>query len=162
MRKSHLIAAGVAALLLVEAPAVAGKIISGGNESFVPVSPDGGTAEVLVSGGTSPLPVYSPVCANATQGLAAVGTTAVAVPTSALPGRKSLRVCVSLENAGSPKVKCALGSVPVMGFAATDAGTPIGDVLAPGDCFTYSVDTSTLVRCVSDTAGTGVITFECS
>jgi len=136
-------------------------------------SPDGGTVRSVataegaqhvevINSGQSPLPVYSPVCTTTSQAVVVVGTSAVTAPTSPLPGRKSLRVCVSLENVGSPKVKCALDSTPVMGFTATDAGTPIGDVLQPGDCFGYSVDTTHVVKCISDTAGTGVITYECS
>jgi hypothetical protein len=116
----------------------------------------------VTNGGQSPLPVYSPVCSSTSQSVVVVGVTPVTVPTTALPGRKSLRVCVSLENVGSPKVKCALDTTPVMGFVATDAGTPIGDVLQPGDCFGYSVDTTHSVKCISDTASTGVVTYECS
>lgn len=97
------------------------------------------------------------VCSSYAQAVQAVGTTAVAVPVSALSGRKLVRVCNSPENVGSPKVKCLLGgTAPVMG------ATTAGDVLTVGDCFPYQVDSTVAVKCISDTAGTAVTTFECA
>lgn len=107
------------------------------------------------------MPVSTPVCASSPQTVVVVGTSAVSVPSSPLAGRKTVRVCVSLENVGSPKVKCAIDSHPIMGFAVTDGGSPIGDVMGPGDCYPYPIDTSHTLKCVSDTAGTGVLTWEC-
>lgn len=120
---------------------------------------DAGETIVVPSGGS--MAVSTPVCTSAPQTVVVVGVTAVTVPSSPLAGRKSVRVCVSLENAGSPKVKCALDSHPIMGMVVTDGGSPIGDVMGPGDCYAYPIDTSHTLKCVSDTAGTGVLTWEC-
>lgn len=132
------------------------------------IAPDGGLVEkagtaagstiVYPEGGT--FPMSQPVCSSAPQTIVIMGTTAVQVPTSQLSGRKALRVCVSLENAGSPKVKCLLDGTPGMTFTP-DVGVAQGDVMAPGDCYVYPVDTSHTVKCISDTASTGVLTWEC-
>lgn len=132
-------------------------------------TPDGGVAAatgtpsgstyVAPEGGS--MPVSQPVCASAPQTVVIVGTSAVSVPASPLAGRKVVRVCVSLENAGSPKVKCAVDAHPIMGFVVTDGGSPIGDVMGPGDCYAYPIDTSHTLKCVSDTVSTGVLTWEC-
>ena len=120
---------------------------------------DAGVTIVAPEGGT--FPMSNPVCVNAPQTVVVVGTSAVSVPASPLAGRKVVRVCVSLENVGSPKVKCAIDSHPIMGFVVTDGGSPTGDVMGPGDCYPYPIDTSHTLKCVSDTAGTGVVTWEC-
>ena len=120
---------------------------------------DAGETIVVPSGGS--MPVSTPVCTSSPQTVVVVGTAAVAVPSSPMAGRKTVRVCVSLENTGSPKVKCAIDSHPVMGFVVTDGGSPIGDVMGPGDCYPYPIDTSHTLKCVSDTAGVGVLTWEC-
>ena len=119
---------------------------------------DAGAVIVAPEGGT--FPMSQPVCSSAPQTIVIVGTTAVQVPASQLAGRKALRVCVSLENAGSPKVKCLLDGTPGMTFTP-DVGVAQGDVLGPGDCYVYPVDTTHVVKCVSDTASTGVLTWEC-
>ena len=118
------------------------------------------TTIVGVASGVA-LPVSNPVCVSAPQSLSVVGTAAVAIPASPLGGRKVLRVCLSLENAGSPKLKCAIDSTPVMGFTGVDGGTPQGDVMGPGDCYAYPIDTSHTLKCVSDTPNVGVLTYEC-
>lgn len=170
--------ATVAILACVVGPHLAGaqsvSIYAKGDAGFpVPLGAAGDrlktSSSVLPNGTEAPanldnfgnLVTSSPMCAAAVQSVVVVGVTAVAAPTTPLSGRKVVRVCVSLENVGSPKVKCAIDSHPVMGFAVTDGGSPVGDVLQPGDCFAYPVDTTHSLKCVSDTAGTGVVTYEC-
>lgn len=135
------------------------------------VSPDGGREQQKGNGSgsgwveikntqQSPIPTTATVCSQAPQAIVLVGTTAAQVPTNQLAGRKTLRICVSIENAGSPKVKCLLDGTPGMTFTP-DVGVAQGDVMAPGDCYVYPVDTTHTVKCISDTASTGVLTWEC-
>lgn len=89
-----------------------------------------------------------------------VGVTPVAVPTSGQLNRRYVEVCVSAENSGSPKVKCAVDPAalkPAMGLSEP------GDVLQTGalPCISYGVDSTHIVWCVSDTAATAVTTNEC-
>ena len=134
---------------VVVEPAAGSPGTSSGTPSYV--APAGGT-----------FPMSTPTCTNVPQHLTSVGATAVLVPATSLPGRKVLRICNSSENAGNPKVKCVLDGWPVMGLVASDAGTPEGDVMGPGDCFPYAVGLDHVLRCISDTPGTAVTSYECS
>ena len=83
-----------------------------------------------------------------------VGVTSTPVPATAAAVRVWVLVCNSLENTGTPKVKClANGGTPVMGRANP------GQVLGVGDCFQYT--TQTAVNCIADTAATAVTSYEC-
>lgn len=137
---------------LLSTPAYSETIVSQG----APGKKGAWPVSATVPSGSS-LPVRSvDVCSSYSQSVVAVGVTAVAVPTSALSGRKLMRICNSPENVGSPKVKCLLGGTsPVMG------ATTAGDVLTVGDCFPYQIESTVSVKCISDTAGTAVTTFEC-
>lgn len=171
----------VALALAVAAPVLAGGVDSDGRTPVNPYlrAPDGGsvrpaatasgeayTAPAVKPDGTRTAQnadssgntiVVNPLCSTTAQTVVSVGVAAVLVPASALAGRKALRVCNSPENVGSPKVKCLLGgTAPVMGVANA------GDVLGVGDCFPYAVDSTVALKCIADTAGTAVVTFECS
>lgn len=89
-----------------------------------------------------------------------VGTTAIAVPTAGQLNRRYVEVCVSAENSGSPKVKCAVD--PAVNKPAMGLSEP-GDVLQSGalPCISYGVDSTHIVWCVSDTVATAVTTNEC-
>ena len=97
------------------------------------------------------------VCASTAQSVVSVGVAAVTVPASSLQGRRSLVVCNSPLNVGSPKVKCLLG-----GTAPTMALLDPGQVITVDNCFPFSVASTDTLKCISDTAGTAVTTFECS
>lgn len=96
------------------------------------------------------------LCSQSAQAVTAVGTAAATVPASPMSGRRYIRVCNSVENAGSPKLKCLLGgTAPVMG------ATTAGDALAVGDCVQYPEASTVLLKCISDAAGTAAATYEC-
>lgn len=85
-------------------------------------------------------------------GATLVGTTAVSIARD--PGTLSTTVTNSLENTGTPKVKCRDDGVsPLMGF---DAGVSSpGFVLGVGDSATFtSKGNGTGLKCISDTAST--------
>lgn len=151
--------------------AAADPFIEKGHEAIGLRAPDGG-AEAWRGNGSgagnveikntasSPVPIKSTVCALLPQSTLIVGTAATLVPATQLAGRRELEVCNSEENAGSPLLKCLLDGTP--GFLPSpDVGVPQGDVLSPGKCKSYPVDTSHVLRCISDTAGTIVTTSEC-
>ena len=99
-------------------------------------------------------PVTTP-CVTVVETVTSVGTTAVAVPTTAQSARKLILICNSSENTGSPVLKCrADGTAPVIGTAAA------GQALAKGDCVSYS--TTVAVRCIADTAATAASASECT
>jgi hypothetical protein len=82
------------------------------------------------------------------------GGVGVPVPATAAGTRHFNLVCNSVENSGTPKVKCLTnGGTPTMGI------TNPGQVLGVGDCYQYT--TSTDVKCISDTAATAVTSYEC-
>lgn len=96
------------------------------------------------------------VCTTTAQSVVSVGVTAVTVPAASLQGRRSLVVCNSAENVGSPKVKCLIGgTAPVMG-----AANP-GQVITVDGCFPFGLASTETLKCISDTAGTAVTTYEC-
>lgn len=150
------IAAAALAVILVSSDARAIGPDPDGRSPVNPAKKPDGTSSPINVDASGNAVVVPPICSTTAQSVVSVGATAVLVPASPLSGRKTLRVCVSLENAGSPKVKCLLGGTPVMGVANP------GDVLAPGDCYPYAIDSSVVVKCIADTAGTAVTTFECS
>lgn len=98
-----------------------------------------------------------PLCGTPRQTVTVVGLVAVPVPASPLANRWWIDVCSSIENVGSPVVKCRFDGVdPVIG-----AGSP-GDALAKGDCVRYVPPLGTSVKCVADTGGTAVTALECT
>lgn len=85
-----------------------------------------------------------------------VGVAATNVPASAAPGRLYVEVCNSLQNSGTPYLKCrADGTAPVM--AATNAG----DVFGIGDCRVYPVPAGNILQCIADAASTNALSYEC-
>jgi hypothetical protein len=127
--------------------------------------PDGQFAPVNVdSQGNLMYAPTTSTCANWTpQKLEFVGLAAVTIPASTLPNRRYFRVCNSPENLNNPLVKCLLGGgTPVMGMAVTEVGVPDGDVIQIGLCFEYALPAEATMKCVSDNANTGVITFQCA
>jgi len=100
-------------------------------------------------------PAQPPICGNPRLTVTVVGTEAVAVPTTIAAGRRWIDICVSVENTGSPIVKCrADGVAPVMG------ATEPGDALMKGECIRY-VRPTTAIRCIANTAGVAVAATEC-
>lgn len=142
--------------LFLSADATGSEAIYGNGYQVMAVRGADGNPRIPNADGNGNIVTTGPVCATTSQTVVSVGVAAVLVPATSLSGRKALRVCNSVENVGSPKVKCLLGATPAMGLANP------GDVLAPGDCFPYAIDSTVSVRCISDTAGTAVTTFECS
>lgn len=95
-------------------------------------------------------------CSSPTHAVTVVSNTGATVPASALARRVTIDVCNSLENAGTPVMKCRMdGTAPVMGTAN------VGDVLAKGDCVRYRVGSGTSVKCISDTVGAVAHSLEC-
>jgi hypothetical protein len=96
-------------------------------------------------------------CVSPTHTVTVVGLAGAAVPAAALsPLRQVVLACNSVENPGSPVVKCREdGTMPAMGVAGP------GEVLAKGDCVTYRAPSGRQVKCISDTAGTVVHAEEC-
>jgi len=99
-------------------------------------------------------------CLSIRHTVVSVGTSATAIPVSGQTGRRYIEICVSAENSGSPKVKCAVD--PAANKPAFGLSEP-GDVLQTGalPCVTYPVDSTHLVGCVADTVSTAVTTNEC-
>ncbi len=140
-----------------------------GNEGAWPVSvvgvqpvipaaiagPDGGA--VIVQGST-----YPSQCAQVARdgGVlhknTVVGTSAVPVPAVQTALRAYIEICNSLQNAGTPILKCRVdGTAPVM--AVTNAG----DTLGVGDCRVYPNASSVAPQCISDASGTNALSYEC-
>ncbi len=82
------------------------------------------------------------------------------MPTTPMAGRRYAEICVSAENSGSPKVKCATD--PAAGKPQMGLSEP-GDVLQIGvqPCVTYFLDSTHLSACVADTYATAVTIDEC-
>ena len=137
--------------LLVAGFALAGTIVDqgrAGTEGAWPVSTVEGTS---LDGGTVWSVGY--FCNSRNQTVTSIGTTAASL-TVGLSGRWYTRICNSLENTGTPNVKCRDdGTNPVMGVANA------GEVLGVGDCVTYY--TTAAIRCISNTAGTATTQSEC-
>jgi len=97
------------------------------------------------------------ICLTPKHNITSVGLAAGNTPAAQLAARRFITFTNSPENAGSPKVKCRIdGVAPVMG------NTNVGDVLTLGSSITYAIGTATVPQCISDTAATAVISFECS
>jgi hypothetical protein len=96
-------------------------------------------------------------CGTPRQSVVAVGGVAAGVPASPLSARAWADVCVSVENSGSPIVKCrADGVAPELGTAAA------GDALAKGDCIRYAPPAGQAIRCIASAEGTAVTITECT
>lgn len=93
-------------------------------------------------------------CTTIVEGVISVGLTAVNTPTSALSSRKIVIICSSVENTGTPLLKCRGDAVtPIMGLT-----TP-GQTLKVGDCISYT--TTANIICIADTAATAASVTEC-
>lgn len=130
--------------------------------SFVAVIGVTLAAESIVNQGTpgkrGPWPVSTVPfkCSTIVHSTVSVGVAAVDVPDTQ-SSRQYVSICVSLENTGTPLVKCLSDDAtsPVMG-----AGNE-GDVLGVGDCLIYPVGAANTPRCIASAAATYVTTFEC-
>lgn len=140
--------------------ALAGNLVdqgSPGTQGPWKTTVTGGSVVVIFDGGfigtTAPYSCAITSPNKVTNVLAA----SIATPSAAQAGRKWMSVCNSVQNVASRVVKCrADGTAPV--FAITNAG----DVLANGDCVTYTVSDARNVLCIANTgAGTDVQTYEC-
>lgn len=85
-----------------------------------------------------------------------VGATAANVPAAQTAARIWIEICNSLQNSGNPILKCR-----VDGVAPVAASTNPGDVLGIGDCAHYAIISSNVPQCISDTAGTNALSYEC-
>jgi hypothetical protein len=122
---------------------VTGTTISTGSDGGVVMTYPGTCAQTAADGGLL-------------HKSTAVGTSAVPVPTTSTASRISLEVCNSLQNTGTPLLKCrADGTAPVM--AVTNAG----DVLGIGDCRVFNIPASNVLQCIADAASTNALSFEC-
>lgn len=102
------------------------------------------------------IPVVPQNCTLRANKSTTVSTSAGNTPSSQMAGREYLVLCNSLQNSGTPLVKCRVdGTSPVM------AVTNPGDVLGVGDCITYTINASITASCISDGATTYVTSFEC-
>lgn len=166
MRKETF-AAVLCTSLLVGAVALAQSLVKAdqgkpGNQGPWPVTVVSGGGGSTVYDGGNPTAVTGVTCsstiadAGSPQQVTAVGVTAVAVPAQASLNRFYMTVCNSIENSGTPQVKCLYNGVaPVMGK------TTKGDVLGVGDCWRFDISTSNTLECISDTAATAVSSDEC-
>lgn len=121
-----------------------------GNQGPWPVTING---MVSTDGG---LPVTPQNCTSRANKSTTVTTIAATTPSTQLASRRYLVLCNSLQNTGSPYVKCRVdGTAPVM--AVTNAG----DVLGVGDCILYPINATISASCISDSATDYVTSFEC-
>ncbi len=96
------------------------------------------------------------LCATSKSGITIVdgGTVANLPADGGLSGRWFIRVCVKGSNPGTPEIACTDdGQTPVIAFNGA------GETIESMDCRTYY--TPNTIKCVSDTALTGVTTEEC-
>jgi hypothetical protein len=133
--------------------------------SFKPFLIASGVAVLLLSG--LALAGDPNFCNAPVQTSVTVGTTAVPVPAAPSIGRRSVTVCNSPENTGSPTIKCILalnlpdaGTPNPDGGPLTGVGNP-GDVLRVADCVAYPVGSGSSLMCVASAAGTSATTLEC-
>lgn len=111
---------------------------------------------VVASSSGTGIAVTPQQCTSMAHKVTSVGVAAGNTPSSQLTSRRYIVLCNSLQNTGTPLVKCrADGVAPVM--AAGNAG----DVLGVGDCLPYPVAAGTVIQCIADTAATSVTSFEC-
>jgi hypothetical protein len=95
-------------------------------------------------------------CGTNRHSVVSVGVTATAIPATPLAARAWVDVCVSVENAGTPVVKCrADGTAPVLGSSQP------GDALSVGDCIRYAPPQGTTIQCIASSS-TAVSVTECS
>ncbi len=117
------------------------------------VSGGGGTVSLVTDGGIA---VYPLACTGASpHKYTSVGTSSTNVPSATATGRYYVRVCLTYEASGQPQIKCRTD-----GVAPAFGATP-GEVLAPGDCVTYTLPAASNVACIATAASTPVSTFEC-
>lgn len=126
------------------------------------VTPDGGSLPPPAQDSSGRLysrpKTWDAPCTSVVQTVIAVGTTAVTVPTSRAYSSIGVEIENSVENAGSPKLKCTADPVDGgVGMGTSNLGT----VKGPGDPMFFGLDPSHTIKCISDTAGTAVTTSEC-
>lgn len=140
------------AVLFVAAAAIAQQTVdqgSPGNQGPWPVTGSG-------SGAT--FPVTPQRCTSTVNKITSVGVAAGSTPSSQLASRRYITLCNSLQNTGSPLVKCRTdGTNPVMAASSSNPG----DILGVGDCILYPLPSTTTIACIADTAATLVTSWEC-
>lgn len=110
----------------------------------------------LTDGGSTSATVVKFLCTSVKSGITIVdgGTVASLPAAGGLSGRWFIRVCTTSKNSGTPMISCTEdGQTPSMAFSG------VGEGILWGDCRTYY--TPNTIKCVSDTALTGVTTEEC-
>lgn len=113
----------------------------------------GGGGGGFPDGGIATFPVRC--LASSPNAFTSLGLTAASVPAAPAVARVYIRLCLTLEATGVPQVKCRTdGTDPAF-------GTSPGEVLAPGDCVTYTLSGASNVRCIANGASTPVSTYEC-
>lgn len=150
------LAAGLLSFIVLFAFAAFGQQIVNqgkpGTQGPWPVSIQG----TLGDGGTSSAISVKFLCTEVKSGITIVdgGTVANIPADGGLSGRWFIRVCTTGKNSGTPMIACTDdGQTPSMSFNA------VGESIETSDCRTYY--TPNTIKCVSDTALTGVTTEEC-
>ncbi len=93
---------------------------------------------------------------TSSQKITTTGVAAVNTPSAQLAGRIYIEICNSLQNTGTPYIKCRVdGTAPVM------AAGNVGDVLGVGDCIRYDIPAGVVPQCIADAATTYATSFEC-
>ncbi len=127
-----------------------------GNQGPWPVTVTGNTgndAGFAIS--TTPLPCVSPVDTFTTPGNAVDGG-ASPCPVTQTANRRSIVMCNSPRNYGSPKI-----TVRIDGTAPTISPFSPGQVLQTGDCYTLIANSSIVPQCIADVADAGLTITEC-
>jgi len=142
----------------------AGNLLFPGNSAAL--GGYGTSLNVHVTGqGVNGTSVATGPCVNNVDTLTILASnTSTAVPATPLAGRRSLFICNSAENAGTPIIKCRDdGALPIMGLSTGQSGI----ALNKSDCITYYTsgtwtDGGASVHCISDTADAGLVGNECN
>lgn len=111
---------------------------------------------VFTDGGSSTAVSVKFLCETVKSGISIVdgGTVALLPNDGGLSGRWFIRICTTGKNSGTPMIACTDdGQTPSMAYNG------VGESIETSDCRTYY--TPNTIRCVSDTALTGVTTEEC-
>lgn len=84
------------------------------------------------------------------------GTTAVLAPHAALAARRTITLCNSPKNTGTP-----LWTLRIDGVDPTTAATAAGQTLNKSDCITYTLQSTVPVRVIGDTGNSALTITEC-
>jgi hypothetical protein len=143
--------------LLAASIAFAGTVVDQGSPGKYGPWPVTIQSTVGPDGGSSTVTTVKFLCNATKSGFTIVdgGTVANLPADGGLSGRWFIRVCTTGKNPGTPMIACTDdGQTPSMAFNA------VGESIETSDCRTYY--TPNTIKCVSDTALTGVTTEECN